>query len=52
MLQSFMSPYNNGYIEEVNNTTKVIKRMSYGIKSFQRLPKKILWRQAVRTQAG
>nr|WP_238458134.1 transposase [Alkalihalobacterium alkalinitrilicum] len=32
-----MYPYNNGYIEGVNNTTKVIKRMSYGIKSFERL---------------
>ncbi|MGO4889996.1 transposase [Anaerobacillus sp. MEB173] len=45
-------PYNNGCIKGVNNTTKVIKRMSYGIKSFERLRKKILWRQVVRTQAG
>lgn len=52
ILQSFMYPYNNGYIEGVNNTTKVMKRMSYGIKSFERLRKKILWRQAVRTQLG
>lgn len=48
ILQSFMYPFNNGYIEGVNNTTKVIKRMSYGIKSFERLRKKILWRQLVR----
>lgn len=52
ILQSFMYPYNNGYIEGVNNTTKVIKRMSYGIKSFERLRKKILWRQAVRSVLG
>lgn len=52
ILQSFVYPYNNGYIEGVNNTTKVIKRMSYGIKSFERLRKKILWRQVVRTHAG
>ncbi|WP_312889046.1 ISL3 family transposase [Desertibacillus haloalkaliphilus] len=52
ILHSFMYPYNNGYIEGVNNTTKVIKRMSYGIKSFQRLRKKILWRQMVRTNAA
>lgn len=48
ILQAFMYPYNNGYIEGVNNTTKVIKRNSYGIKNFQRLRKKILWRQMVR----
>lgn len=52
ILHAFMYPYNNGYIEGVNNTTKVIKRMSYGIKSFERLRKKILWRQVVRTNAG
>ncbi|UCZ51650.1 ISL3 family transposase [Bacillus shivajii] len=51
ILQSFMYPYNNGYIEGVNNTTKVTKRMSYGIKSFERLRMKILWRQMVRSHA-
>ncbi|MCR6108180.1 transposase [Salipaludibacillus agaradhaerens] len=45
MLQSFIYPYNKGYIEGKNNTTKVFKRMSYAIKSFERLRKKILWRQ-------
>lgn len=48
ILNSFVYPYSNGYIEGVNNTTKVIKRMSYGIKSFARLRKKILWRQVIR----
>lgn len=48
ILNSFVYPYSNGYIEGVNNTTKVIKRTSYGIKSFSRLRKKILWRQVVR----
>ncbi|MCG1027073.1 transposase [Virgibacillus halodenitrificans] len=43
-----MYPFNNGYIEGVNNTIKVAKRMSYGIKNFNRLKKKILWRQEVR----
>ena len=52
ILQSFMYPFNNGYIEGVNNTTKGIKRMSYGIKSLERLRKKILWRQLVRRNAG
>lgn len=48
ILNAFVYPYNNGYIEGVNNTTKVIKRMSYGIRSFERLRKKILFRQAIR----
>ncbi|WP_226038594.1 ISL3 family transposase [Aquibacillus saliphilus] len=48
ILQSFMYRFNNGYIEGVNNTIKVSKRMSYGIKDFERLKKKILWRQEVR----
>ncbi len=48
ILQAFMYPFNNGYIEGVNNTIKVTKRMSYGIKSFERLKKKILWRQEIR----
>ncbi len=48
ILNSFVYLYSNGYIEGVNNTTKVIKRKSYGIKSFARLRKKILWRQIVR----
>ncbi|WP_044747695.1 transposase [Bacillus alveayuensis] len=52
ILQSSMYPFNNGYIEGVNNTTKVIKRMSDGIKSFERLRKKILWRQLVRRNVG
>lgn len=51
ILNAFVYKYNNGYIEGVNNTTKVIKRMSYGIKSFQRLRKKILFRQAIRSLA-
>lgn len=48
ILQSFMYRFNNGYIEGINNTIKVLKRESYGIKSFNRLRSKILWRQEVR----
>ncbi|WP_147212811.1 ISL3 family transposase [Oceanobacillus sojae] len=48
ILQSFMYPYNNGYIEGVNNTIKVLKRLSYGIKNFERMRKKILWQQEVK----
>lgn len=48
ILQSFMYPFNNGYIEGVNNTIKVLKRNSYGIKDFQRMRKKILWQQEIK----
>lgn len=48
ILQSFMHPFNNGYIEGVNNSIKVLKRNSYGIKSFKRLRNKILWQQEVK----
>lgn len=40
ILNAFVYPYNNGYIEGVNNTTKVIKRMSYGIKVLKDFVKK------------
>lgn len=48
ILHSFMYPFNNGYIEGVNNTIKVLKRLSYGIKQFDRMRKKILWQQEVK----
>lgn len=48
ILNAFMYPYNNGYIEGVNHTTKVTKRMSFGIKSFERLRKKMLWCQMIK----
>nr|WP_281269235.1 transposase [Paraliobacillus ryukyuensis] len=41
--------FNNGYIEGVNNTIKVTKCISYGIKRFERLKKKILGRQEIRS---
>lgn len=50
ILMHLYIPYNNGCIEGINNTTKVIKRMSYGIKSFIRLHKKT-FRQAIRSVA-
>lgn len=48
ILQSFMHPFNNGYIEGVNNTIKVLKRDSYGIKCFERLRSKIMWQQEIK----
>lgn len=48
ILNSFTYPFSNGYIEGVNNTIKVLKRNSYGIKSFERLRNKILWHQEIK----
>jgi transposase len=42
IINSFIYPYTNGYLEEINNKIKVIKRMSYGIRNFQRLRNKVL----------
>lgn len=42
ILNSFLFPYTNGFIEGVNNKIKVIKRMSYGIRNFKRLRNKAL----------
>ncbi|MFC7060329.1 transposase [Halobacillus seohaensis] len=49
ILQAFMYLFNNGHIECVNNTNKVLKRNSYGInKSYERLKNKILWQQEMK----
>lgn len=48
ILNSFTYPFSNGYIEGVNNTIKVLKRNSCGIKSFERLRNKILWHQEIK----
>ena len=48
ILQSFMYPFNDGYIEGVNNTIKVLKRTSYGIKDFDRMRNKMLWQQKIK----
>lgn len=48
ILHSFIYPYSNGITEGINNTIKVLKRLSFGIRSFQRLHDKILWQQQVK----
>ncbi|MED1420673.1 transposase, partial [Bacillus smithii] len=42
ILNSFLFPYTNGFIEGINNKIKVIKRMSYSIRNFKRLRNKVL----------
>ncbi len=42
ILNSFSFGYSNGFVEGLNNLTKVIKRNAFGIRSFKRLRSKIL----------
>lgn len=43
IVRSFLSQYSNGYIEGHNNKIKVLKRLSFGIKSFSVLRTRILY---------
>ena len=36
-------PWTNGYIEGCNNKTKVVKRVSYGMRNFNNFRKRILF---------
>lgn len=42
ILNSFDCPYTNGYTEGCNNKTKVLKRVSYGVRNFNRFRNRIL----------
>ena len=42
ILNSFVYGYSNGFLEGINNTSKVIKRNAYGFRSFKRFRAKIL----------
>ena len=42
ILNSLDCPYTNGFTEGCNNKTKVIKRVSFGIRKFSRLRNRIL----------
>ncbi len=42
ILNSFDCPYTNGFTEGYNNKTKVIKRVSYGVRNFPRFRNRIL----------
>ena len=43
ILQSALTGYSNGFIEGCNNRTKVLKRVSYGVRNFQRFRNRILY---------
>ena len=43
ILNAIDSPYSNGYTEGCNNKTKVIKRVSFGIRNFNHLRSRILF---------
>lgn len=42
ILNSFAFPYSNGFLEGINNLTKVIKRNAFGFQNFERARAKIL----------
>ncbi|MGP4079391.1 ISL3 family transposase, partial [Pseudalkalibacillus sp. R45] len=42
ILNSFAFPYNNGFVEGLNNLTKVIKRNAFGFHRYDRLRLRIL----------
>jgi transposase len=42
ILNSFVYNYSNGFLEGINNSTKVLKRNAYGFRSFERFRAKIL----------
>lgn len=42
IINSFLYPFTNGFLEGKNNRIKVIKRMSYGFRNFERFRNKIL----------
>lgn len=42
ILNSFAFGYNNGFLEAINNTTKVLKRNAYGYRNFERMRARIL----------
>ncbi|NGP46948.1 transposase, partial [Bacillaceae bacterium SIJ1] len=48
ILNSFVFGYNNGFIEGLNNKTKVIKRNAYGIPRYDRFRYKILLSQQLK----
>ena len=43
ILNSLDVPWTNGYIEGCNNKTKVLKRVSYGMRNFNNFRKRILF---------
>ncbi|MDR4888547.1 transposase, partial [Fredinandcohnia sp. QZ13] len=42
VLNSFAYEYSNGFLEGINNSTKVLKRNAYGFRVFERFRAKIL----------
>ncbi|MBM7692099.1 transposase [Peribacillus deserti] len=42
ILNSFIYSYSNGFLEGINNSTKVLKRNAFGFRSFDRFRAKIL----------
>ena len=43
VLNSFLTPFTNGFTEGTNNKIKVLKRNAYGVRNFQRFRARILY---------
>ena len=43
ILRAIATGYTNGYVEGLNNRTKVLKRISYGVRNFERFRNRILY---------
>ena len=44
ILNSYIFGYSNGFLEGINNTSKVIKRNAYGFRKYEHFKAKILFR--------
>ena len=51
ILNSFAFGYNNGFLEGLNNQTKVIKRNAFGFKRYDRLRLRVLLHHQFKLQS-
>ncbi|MCF0156258.1 MAG: ISL3 family transposase, partial [Veillonella sp.] len=51
IVNAFLLPYSNGFIEGCNNKIKVLKRISFGLRNFERFRVRILLLNAKRSYA-
>lgn len=50
ILNSFVFDYSNGFLEGINNTTKVMKRTAYGYRKFEHMRAKVLLNHQLKNQ--
>ena len=52
ILNSYVFGYSNGFLEGINNTSKVIKRNAYGFRKHEHFKAKILLSRVYKTRAN